>query len=155
METRITQAISRLLHCVSDPVWTRDVHGLAADAGMTLRYRDDGKPFKWVGWRVRENVAMISLEWRWKKRKNQPTSPVRDFFAFYGNFAEESQFVSYSKQRKYVVVDVAAGCTLGPHPHGHLIRFRLVGRDVERWLEPYLKSKRKSKSKRHPRREAR
>ena len=65
----MTQAVSRLLHCVSDPVWTRDVHGLAADAGMTLRYRDDGAPFKWVGWRVRENVAMISLEWRWKNRK--------------------------------------------------------------------------------------
>src|SRR5438128_1316409 len=58
METRITQAISRLLHCVSDPVWTRDVHGLAADAGMTLRYRDDGKPFKWVGWRVRGRLPL-------------------------------------------------------------------------------------------------
>ncbi len=120
-----------LLERLADPKWTRDVHGLAADVDMSLRYRDEGKRFRWVSYRAKDNVAIITLEWL--KPKRGILDPVRDFLLLYANFSEEVQFIECKQKPSSLAFNIVAG-HLGNHAsHGHLLHVEMVGPDIN-WL---------------------
>lgn len=95
---------------------------------------DETRSFRRKQRSISGSVLLLELEWLGDGTVLEDLS--RDFFRFYAEFAEESQFVRRTIEEHAVLFEVVSGNT-SDCPHIHLFQIRMVGDQVSRMLEEY------------------
>lgn len=128
-DNNLLNSLQRFIEHASDPIWTAESTYIAHNVTSGLfHYRT----FNELSRRLEGATLIFEAEWLGEGTSMQDVS--RDFFAAYGLFAEQSQFIECTCQQDAIVFRIASGRT-GSHAHGHLVEIRLVGKQVDRVLE--------------------
>jgi len=130
--TPLIGSLDALSSAMHDPGWVTE--DPVAHLGPKLEaWLAEQSHSRWtnVVFAVEERWLVVSAEW------NRADGRMRDLradsFALIGSFVEDLAHVVQRRAGGIVVFEVATGQDAGDFaPHGHLVRFRATGADVER-----------------------
>ncbi len=128
-------ALEAMSSAMRDPGWVTEEPAahLGPKLAAWLAQHDQGR---WTNVELTAEERWLVVSAQWNRRDGRMRDLRADAFALIGSFAEDVAHVVQRRTGGVVEFDVATGQDRGGFsPHGHLVRFRATGSDVERVVD--------------------
>ena len=146
---RMARIIEQFTTLAKTQRWLAESSYISDDVSNAI---DSSDRFKEVGYRRSGQRLIFEAEWL---RTGTFADLHRDFYALYGRFAEDSQFIHQRAGKNGVTFDIMVGDVGRAGGHGHHVEIRLVGfqirellRSQKEFVERELKSVRRNPASR-------